>query len=108
MDGRTYRVQIDGALSECVPLWCGVPQGSVFGPILFTMYAAPINRIHQRHGVSYHTYADDMHIYVSFNPNIESDKERSMRRLVTCIRYIRKWMLLHRLKLNDGKTDVIR
>ena len=75
MDGRTYHVQIDGASSECVPLWCGEPQGSVLGPILFTMYTAPMNRILQGHGVSYHTYADDIYIYVLLNLNIESDKK---------------------------------
>ena len=92
---RSYHVQIDGASSECVPLWCGVPKGSVLGPTLFTMYTAPINRILQRHMVLA-TTGDDIPIYVSFNPNTESDKERSMRHLVTCIREIRKWTLLHR------------
>ena len=68
LHGRTYHVQIDGASSECIPLWCGVPQGSVLGPIKFTMFTAPINRILQRHGASYHTYADDIQLYVSFKP----------------------------------------
>ena len=80
--------------------------GSVLGFIIFTMYTAPINRILQRNGVSYHTYVDDIQIYVSFYPNTESDKERFMGRLVTLIREIRHWILLHRLKLNDGKTEL--
>ena len=56
LDGRTYRVQIDEASSHCVSLWCGVPQGSVLGPIIFTMYTAPMSRIFQNHGVGYHAY----------------------------------------------------
>ena len=36
--------------------------------------------------MSYLTYAEDIQIYVSFNPNTESDKERYMGRLVTCIK----------------------
>ena len=99
---------IDGASSECVPLWCGVPRGSVLEPIIFTMYFAPFNRIHQMDCSSYHTYADDIYVYVSFNPNIESDKERYVGRLVASIREVRKWMLLHRLKLNGGKMEPIR
>ena len=71
LDGRTYHVEIDGASSECVPVWCGVTWGSVLGPILFTMYTALINRILQRHGASYHTCADDIQICASFNPNID-------------------------------------
>ena len=54
-DGRTYRVQIDDSSSNCVSLWCGVPQGSVLGPIMFTMYTAPMSRIFKKHGVGYHT-----------------------------------------------------
>ena len=57
LDGRTYRVQTDGVSSECVPLWCGVTRGSVTGPIVFTMYTAPTNRILQR-------YADDKYMPV--------------------------------------------
>ena len=52
LDGRTYRVQTDGASSECVPMWCLVPHVSVLGPIIFTMYTAPINRMLQSDGVS--------------------------------------------------------
>ena len=47
-----------------VPLWCGVPQDSVLVSIIFTMYTAPTNCILQRHGVSYHTYAEDIQICV--------------------------------------------
>ena len=36
MEDRTYRVQIDSTTSELIPLQCGVPQGSVLGPVIFT------------------------------------------------------------------------
>ena len=78
-----------------------MPQCSVLGPIVFKTYTVPINRTRQRRGVSYHTYADDVQICVSLNPNIKSDKERE------CIRKTRKRMLLHRLMVNNGKTEVI-
>ena len=41
-------------------------------------------------------------------PSIRGDKEQSMTRLTACLAELRQWMLLHHLKLNDDKTQVIR
>ena len=52
------------ALSLPRVITCGVPQGLVLGARLYTMYIYPLTQIIQRHGIQYHTYTDDIQLYM--------------------------------------------
>ena len=65
---RIQTVTIGSSQSVPEPLKYGVPQGSVLGPLLFSIYNSPIGEILKRHNISYHFYADDGQLYLAFSP----------------------------------------
>ena len=79
---RTQRVQIDGIMSDFASLLCGVPQGSVLGPMEFCLYLLPLGAILRHHNIGYHIYADDTQLYISFKCK---DPLESLTKLNMCI-----------------------
>ena len=105
LSGRSSRVLIDGAQSEPRAMQYGLPQGSIVGPSAFNIYTIPIGRIIRKFQLSFHTYADDIQLYTSFDPHDQSSITSALNQLSSCITAIKSWMTLNMLKLNDEKTE---
>ena len=104
MLGRLQGIKVNGVTSQPKPLDCGVPQGSVLGPILFTIYTASLGQLLRQLDVQYHLYADDSQLWVIFKP---PDLDTAILQMEKCIASVQKWMLSHELKMNDDKMEFL-
>uniref|UniRef100_A0A3Q2NWF9 Reverse transcriptase domain-containing protein n=1 Tax=Fundulus heteroclitus TaxID=8078 RepID=A0A3Q2NWF9_FUNHE len=103
LSDRFQFVHVNNKSSSNSRVTCGVPQGSVLGPILFTICMLPIGKIIRQHGINFHCYADDTQLYLSINP----DESNQLLRLQSCLDDIKSWMTLNFLHLNSDKTEVV-
>ena len=103
LQARSQRVTINSTTSPSKSLSTGVPQGSVLGPILFTLYMSPLGDLIRENGCHYTCYADDTQLYI----NIGKDDTTAITQLTTCLDSIREWMAANMLKLNENKTEIL-
>jgi len=90
-------MQLGAFSSAKAPLTCGVPQGSILGPI-FLLYILPLGSILTKHNIPFHV--DDVQIYLPLN-----SKVNSLQLLMDCWAEIKSWLSQH--FLNESKTEVI-
>ena len=96
---------IDNFMSSSAWLSCGVPQGSILGPTLFSLYMLPLGLlISPFKCMSYHCYADNtLLLYISVNSNDLG----KLSTLHDCLTAIKIWMSDNFLQLNSDKTEVL-
>ena len=63
------KVVVDDFESDPVALTYGIPQGSVLGPILLSLYTSSLGDLCRHHLVEFQLYADDQQVYLSFEPS---------------------------------------
>ena len=103
LENREQCVAIGESRSEPKTLQYGVPQGSVLGPVLFTIYTGALAFLLETHGVSYHFFADDTQLYIKVE-----DIDEVKHRLSSLLSDLKIWMARRKLTLkNDGKTEII-
>ena len=101
LTNRSFTVSIGQFSSPSAPVSCGVPQGSILGPVLFCLYMLPLGNIIRKHNIAFHFYADDSQLYL---PLKSAD---SLQTLLDCLEEVKVWMGSNFLQINNDKTEVI-
>ena len=98
LDCRKQRCFINGSLSGDHFLTCGIPQGTILGPLLFIIYINDLPNCLSN--AEPRMYADDTHISFASN-NIENINTT----LNVDLARVEKWLTAHKLTLNASKTE---
>ena len=64
---------------------CGVPQGSVLGPVIYVLCTSPIADMLRRHTVAFNPYPDDTQLYASFSCNDDLGLQRTLSNIEKCL-----------------------
>ena len=100
LTGRTQTARVGTRNSGVEPITCGVPQGSVLGPLLFIVYINSVVKVLQHS--SYFMYADDLAIAVS-----HTDPYMVKTLLQADLDAVSSWCDTFRLTVNSDKTHVL-
>ena len=97
---RKQYVFYNGTSSDVKAITCGVPQGSVLGPLLFLLYINDLPNISNK--LQFFLFADDTNIYYESNDLkfLEKTVNKELKKLSV-------WLNVNRLALNVSKTNFV-
>ena len=100
MTNRKQSVSINGVSSNYSNINCGVPQGSVLGPLLFLIYINDLN-IAIKYCTTRH-FADDTNLLIK-----NSSPKQLKKHLNLDLKSLVKWLKVNKITLNTSKTELI-
>ena len=106
LKSRNCMVNVRESYSSKRELVCSVPQGSLGGPILYTVYASTMQSVVPEE-IDLHGFADNHILKRSIKASSRVAERESVSSLESTVLNVKTWMDQNRLKMNDGKTEFI-
>ena len=100
LSNRKQQVRLDGTKSSYLDITCGVPQGSILGPLLFLIYINDMKNSVKNSVV--HHFADDTNLLCS-----DANEKILKKKMNEDLKLIFTWLCSNRLSLNVDKTEFI-
>ena len=100
LSNRKQYVSVNGYVSDYLQVSCGVPQGSVLGPLLFLIYINDLPNVSKL--LSFYLFADDTNIYFDASDTIKLQKIMNRE-----LRHVKKWLEANKLALNIEFTNYV-
>jgi hypothetical protein len=104
LEDRHQSVRIGESVSSSCLVKYGVPQGSVLGPVLFSLYLTGIQDVLSKYGFTYALFADDIQLMVVSDP---ANVSAALIKLETCLNELIEWLNSHYLAVNSSKTEFL-
>ena len=102
LSNRCQQVVFNNSISSWIDMSIGVPQGSVLGPLMFSIYINDISASFEHS--SHHMYADDLQMYKHF---LSKDAAHAIDCINSDISNLVTYSEDHNLTLNVSKTQLI-
>ena len=100
LSNRNQYVSINGYESDLTAINCGVPQGSVLGPLLFLLHINDLNQAIKFCKV--HHFADDINLLCL------SNTIKKLNKLVNAdLKDLLNWLNANKISLSGKKTEMI-
>ena len=103
LSSRSFSVIAFGFTSP-YPLSCGVPQGSVLGPIPFKMYTTPLSTLILSQSLNHQLHADNTQLFIFFAPKTFITEVGQLQDTIADISF---WMTSNVLSFNTSKTELM-